>query len=98
MRDAVEELDRCLAELEQLARDRLSQSVKPVLKEQYERLATIARNARESGAKSGWPQMGNGAGLAFSRGLGDWGISTCDPEVMRLAYKIDELHQTGVRS
>ena len=97
MPDVAEELNRCLAELERLARDRLNQPLSTVCKEQYEELATIAGKARKSGLRSGWPQMGKGAGLAFSA-LGDWGISTCVAEVMRLAYKVDELHRAGVRS
>lgn len=96
MREAAEELNERLVELEQLAQRRLNDRPEPHLQTQYEMVATNAAKAREAGAASGWPQIGKGAGLGFSRGLGDWSISDTDAEIMRLAYRIDELHRTGV--
>jgi hypothetical protein len=89
------ELNKCLAELERLALDRLDEGPPSHLVKQYEMVAANAARYKEAGEKHGWPHMGNGT-LGFTRGLGDWTISDEDRDVMRLASRIDDLHLTGV--
>lgn len=95
MHNVAEELNECLIELEQLAQRRLKEHSDPNLQKQYEMVVTNAANTREAAAESGWPQIGRGAGLGFSRGIGDWSISSTDPELMQLVHRIDELHRTA---
>lgn len=96
MTDAQADLIACLDQMTELAQRRAEELATGVRHEQYEKIASIAAEHRCRLLDNGFPHMGTGAGLGFSKGLGEWGFpENGDHEMSRLGYRADELFRTG---
>jgi hypothetical protein len=86
----------CLDEMGRLARKRAEEWPDGYRHEQYERIASIIEDHKQTLTSQNFPHMGTGAGLGLSKGLGEWGFpENGDQEMIDLAYKADALHLSG---